>query len=104
MIKEVLSQDKLNLTFVHGLLRHRDCFQRITAGDWDYIDQVSLIIFYYIAHRDEPVDVFYSTVQTMLNSLNLFMLCEFCVSYISAKGPTVSAYQTWHAHTHKEPH
>lgn len=40
MITEVLSQDKLNLTFVHGLLRRRDSLRRIATGDWDYIDQV----------------------------------------------------------------
>ena len=41
MIKEALSQDKLNPTFVHGLLKCRDGLRRITAGGWDCIDQVS---------------------------------------------------------------
>lgn len=40
VIKEVLSQDRLNPTLVHGLLRYKNDLQRTNAGGWDYIDQV----------------------------------------------------------------
>ena len=61
MIKEVLNQDKLNLTFVHGLLRRRNELQRTTEGDWDYIDQVSYMIFsyVYVLFKKNSIDYFH---------------------------------------------
>lgn len=50
------------------------------------------------SHIDVLQVYFHSAVKTIiLDSVNLFMLCEFCVSDLSAKGPSVSSDPTWYA-------
>lgn len=76
MIKEVLNQDKLNLTLVHGLLRHRDGLQRITTGDWDYIDQVSYMIFSYVDVLFKICCRLFSHLLNLLIFLCQLLLCQ----------------------------